>query len=287
MADAGAPPPGPGATSRLASSTRSSWDGHTLLAPLDTLVHYAALDSGLRRRLGIGHRDRALHAGPTVLKVEMRTVTAAGSLRDSGSKASYCGWVPMLSALDELPHRPRRILVAGTSASGKTTLAARISCRLGVDHVVIDALLHGPGWTPRETFETEVEAFSAEPGWVTEWQYSTVRERLAQRADLLVWLDLSRATVMRRVVQRTVCRRLRRQLLWNGNVEPPLWTVFTDREHIVRWAWSTHHKNAQRIAAVNQQRPDLVIVRLRDGHAVEQWLNGPLRHAATLPTSPG
>ena len=25
--------------------------------------------------------------------------------------------VPMLSALDELPHRPRRVLVAGTSAS--------------------------------------------------------------------------------------------------------------------------------------------------------------------------
>jgi adenylate kinase family enzyme len=189
----------------------------------------------------------------------------------------------MLSVTDALPHRPRRVLVAGTSASGKTTLAARIGAQLGLRHVEIDALFHGPGWTPRETFEAEVEAFSAEPGWVTEWQYSVVRDRLAQRADLVVWLDLRRATVMRRVVQRTVSRRLRRQVLWNGNIEPPLWTVLTDRDHIVRWAWSTHHKSAQRIAAVRQQRPDLLIVRLRDRHAVEQWVNGPLRHAATLP----
>lgn len=192
----------------------------------------------------------------------------------------------MLSARDALPHRPRRVLLAGTSASGKTTLARRISERLGVRHVEIDALFHGPGWMPRETFEAEVEAFSAAPTWVTEWQYSTVRERLAQRADLVVWLDLSRLTVMRRVVHRTVTRRLRRQVLWNGNIEPPLWTVFTDQEHIVRWAWSTHHQSAPRIAALRAQRPELVIVRLRDPHAVEEWIDGPLRHAATLRRPP-
>jgi adenylate kinase family enzyme len=193
----------------------------------------------------------------------------------------------MLSAADALPHRPRRILVAGASASGKTTLASRIGEQLGVRHVELDALLHGPGWTPRATFEAEVDAFSTGPSWVTEWQSSAVRARLAERADLLVWLDLGRPTVMRRVVHRTVRRRLRRQLLWNGNVEPPLRTVFTDPEHIVRWTWATHHKSAERIAAVQDQRPDLVIVRLHDQHAVERWINGPLRRAAALPKSSG
>jgi adenylate kinase family enzyme len=193
----------------------------------------------------------------------------------------------MLSAADALPHRPRRILVAGTSASGKTTLASRIGEELGVRHVEIDALFHGPGWTTRATFEAEVDAFSAATTWVTEWQYSAVRARLAERADLLVWLDLGRSTVMRRVVQRTVRRRLRREVLWNGNVEPPLWTFFTDPEHIVRWAWATHHKSGPRIAAVRQQRPGLVIVRLPDSRAVERWVNGPLNRAASLPRSSG
>jgi gluconate kinase len=43
----------------------------------------------------------------------------------------------------------RRVLVAGTSGSGKTTLAQRVSEVLGVPHVEIDGLFHGPDWVPR------------------------------------------------------------------------------------------------------------------------------------------
>lgn len=107
---------------------------------------------------------------------------------------------------------------------------------------------------------------------MTEWQYSAVRALLAERADLLVWLDLPRSTVMRQVVARTLRRRLRRERLWNGNLEPPLWTVVTDREHIVRWAWSTHHKSARRVADLRAERPGLVIVRLRSRAAAERWI---------------
>ncbi len=195
--------------------------------------------------------------------------------------ATYRGSVPLLSVVDPLPRRPHRVVVAGTSAAGKTTLAVRIGEVSGSRHVEIDALFHGPAWTPRESFTAEVVAFTAEPSWVTEWQYDDVRALLAERADLMVWLDLSRVTVMRQVVLRTVRRRLRRQVLWNGNVEPPLRTVFTDPEHIVRWAWSTHHQTARRVTALHQQRPDLVIVRLADHRAAQQWLNGPLQDAVT------
>lgn len=88
---------------------------------------------------------------------------------------------------------------------------------------------------------------------------------------------------MRRVTRRTVRRRLRRELLWNGNVEPPLRTVFTDRDHIARWAWSTHHSTAHRIAALRQQLPELTIVQLAGQRAVNQWCSGPLRQAARHP----
>jgi adenylate kinase family enzyme len=185
----------------------------------------------------------------------------------------------VLDAADPLPRRPRRVLVAGTSGSGKTTLAARIAALIDAPHVEIDGLFHGPSWAKRPSFEDDVHAFSANPCWVTEWQYGSVRTHLAGLADLLVWLDLPKLTVMRRIVRRTVVRRLRRQQLWNGNVEPPLRTILTDREHIVRWAWNTHNKTATRVEGLLTRRPDLPIVRVRSVAAADRWLQGPLQHA--------
>jgi adenylate kinase family enzyme len=189
--------------------------------------------------------------------------------------------VPLLRTDDPLPQKPRRVLVAGPSGSGKTSLAARIGEVLDIRHVEIDGLFHGPDWQPRATFEEDVRAFSAEPAWVTEWQYDAVRPLLAERADLLAWLDLPRYVVMRQVVRRTVRRRLRREVLWNGNQEPPFRTIFTDPEHIVRWAWTTHHRSPERVRTLLAERPDLVVVRIRSHEEARRWLAGPLTRSRT------
>jgi adenylate kinase family enzyme len=191
--------------------------------------------------------------------------------------------VPLLAFRDPLPLRPGRVLVTGTSGSGKTTVAARIGTALQLRHVEIDGLFHGAGWTPRPSFVDDVHRFSAESRWVTEWQYKAVRAHLAERADLLVWLDLPRIVVMRQLVRRTLVRRLRRQPLWNGNVEPALRTVFTDPDHILRWAWTTHASTALRVGELVARRPDLPVVRLRTRAEITQWLNGPLREIGARP----
>lgn len=188
--------------------------------------------------------------------------------------------MPIIGSAAPLPARPTRILVAGTSGSGKTTLARRIAAALDLEHVEIDALFHGPGWTPRATFEQEVDAFSTRDGWVTEWQYSVVRPRLAARADLMVWLDLPIRTVMRQVTGRTLLRWVRREELWNGNLEPPPWRFLTDDEHVVRWAWRTRHHTARRIEQLLVDHRDLPIVRLRTHAEAATWVAGPLSAGA-------
>jgi hypothetical protein len=85
---------------------------------------------------------------------------------------------------------------------------------------------------------------------------------------------------MRQVIQRTLARRLRHQHLWNGNIKPPLRTILTDREHIVRWAWNTHLETATRVAKLLRRRPDLTVVRLGSRSEVTRWLNGRLRQSA-------
>ncbi len=185
----------------------------------------------------------------------------------------------MLGPSDPLPRRPRRILVAGVTGVGKTTLAGRISSVTGAPQTEIDALYHGPGWTYRESFPDEVDALTSRPEWVTEWQYRSARPTLASRADTLVWLDLPSRIALPRLVRRTVRRRLRREELWNGNQEPPLWHFFAGRDHIFAWALKTQRKYKRMVPALEAEHPELVIVRLRSQRDVERWLAGPLADA--------
>ncbi len=185
-----------------------------------------------------------------------------------------------LGPADPLPHRPRRILVAGTSGAGKSTLAQALSVRLGLPYHELDALFHGPGWVPRESFAEDVAAFAATDAWVAEWQYPAVRALLLARADLLAWLDVGRWQVARQLVPRTLVRRWRGTELWNGNVEPPLRTVLTDPDHLWRWAWRTHPDTPRRVREVLAAGEGPVVVRLRSRADVRAWLAGPVRAGA-------
>ena len=168
--------------------------------------------------------------------------------------------------------RPRRVVVAGLSGSGKTSLAARLADVLGIPHVELDSLHHGPGWVPRPSFLDDVRELASGEAWVTEWQYAAARPLLAERADLLVWLDLPFRVSLTRVVRRTLRRRIRREVLYNGNVEPPLHTFFTDREHVVRYMVTTRHKYATLVPEALTAHPGLVCVHLKDSAGVAAWV---------------
>src|SRR5919205_2933822 len=102
-----------------------------------------------------------------------------------------------------------KIAVVGTSGSGKTTVARELARRLGVPHVELDALYHGPGWseTPAEEFRRRVAAATDGGGWVVDGNYdSKLGDLVLARADTVVWLDLPLRISLARVTLRTVGR---------------------------------------------------------------------------------
>ncbi|GAA1937466.1 adenylate kinase [Kitasatospora viridis] len=166
-----------------------------------------------------------------------------------------------------------RVLVTGVSGAGKTTLATRLAARLDLPRYELDALHHGPNWTPRPEFRAEVSAFAATGRWVTEDQYTGLLEQvLIARADTYVWLDLPRRTVMQRVVRRSLHRALTRRELWNGNREG--FRDWLDPEHPIRWAWARHATHRERTLRRIAANPQLTVVRLTSPRAVRAWLRG-------------
>lgn len=164
-----------------------------------------------------------------------------------------------------------RVLIAGISGAGKTTVARALGERLGVPQYELDALHHGAGWVKRAEFEEEVAEFAAGERWVTEDQYSSLLgDLLWRRADTVVWLDLPHATVMRQVIGRSVVRAATRRELWNGNRET--FRGWLDPDHPMRWAWSQHARWRGRVESRIETHPEVRVVRLRSRREVRRWL---------------
>jgi adenylate kinase family enzyme len=136
-----------------------------------------------------------------------------------------------------------RIVVVGTTGSGKTTLAGELAQQLEVQHVELDALHWEPNWAeaPIEIFRERVAHAVSGEAWVTDGNYSAVRDIVWSHADTIVWLDYSLPTILYRLTRRTFRRVFTREELWSGNKER-MWVQFLSHDSIFLWALKTYRR---------------------------------------------
>jgi adenylate kinase family enzyme len=132
-----------------------------------------------------------------------------------------------------------RIAVVGTSCSGKTTLARLLASHFDRRHIELDALHWGPMWGPRPDFIPRVEAAVLEEKWVSDGNYSAVREAIWRRATAVVWLNYTFPIVFGRALRRTVGRLISGELLYAQNQET-FRGAFLKRDGILWWVVRTH-----------------------------------------------
>jgi adenylate kinase family enzyme len=185
----------------------------------------------------------------------------------------------------------RRIVVKGTSGAGKTTVAAELTRRLGLLHVELDALHHGPDWSAptAEAFRAQVRHVmaTAPDGWVIDGNYdSKLGDTVVQAADAIVWLDLPLPLKLLRLWRRTHHRIGHQIELWNGNRES--WRgAFVDPDSLFRWTLGAHRRHRRQWPS--QFAGDPRFVRLRSDAAVRTWLasaTGEGDDERELPTAP-
>jgi adenylate kinase family enzyme len=169
----------------------------------------------------------------------------------------------------------RRIVVVGTTGSGKTTAANRLSHKLGIPHTELDALNWGPNWQmrPPEQFNAAVEQATRGETWVVDGNYSRAREIVWPRADTIVWLDYPLPLILWRLWWRTLRRGILRQELWSGNRER-LWTHFFNRDSLFLWALQTYNRRRREYPEL-LGRPEyshLQLVHLRSPNMAEAWI---------------
>lgn len=169
----------------------------------------------------------------------------------------------------------RRVAVVGSTASGKSTFAARIATRLGVPHIELDALFWGPKWTPPDDddFRAIVRREASAEQWVIDGNYSRFLPITLERADTVVWLDLPLRTCLWRVIARTVRRARTGENLWaSGNREELRKQL--GRDSLVWWVLKTHRRRRREHVArfADPGLAHLRVFRFRSSAEADRWL---------------
>jgi len=166
----------------------------------------------------------------------------------------------------------RRIVVVGTSCSGKTTIARRISNILEIPHIELDAIHWKPGWqeTSSEEFRELVSSAISQGSWVVDGNYSKVRDIVWSRADTLIWLNYKFWVVFSRALKRSFKRFVFREELFSGNRETL--KNLLSKDCIPLWVLKTHHRKKKN-TRIFSGRVDSLILKSRSLRIKNQPMN--------------
>jgi len=168
-----------------------------------------------------------------------------------------------------------RVVVIGTSCVGKTTFARSLARISNCPHIELDTLYWQPNWTPRppEEFRNLVAQALSQDCWVTDGNYSVVRDLVWSRATTVIWLNYVFPLVLWRALTRTVRRVLTQEELFSGNRESLRMALFS-RESILWWVLTTFRRRRKQYRELFDTRPSsrLVYVELRNPSEAQHFL---------------
>lgn len=187
--------------------------------------------------------------------------------------------MPRTPSTKEKPTFPipgKRIAIIGATGSGKTTLVQQLGDALDLPVIELDSLHWMSGWTekPWDEIRAELDPLTQQERWITDGNYSQVRDLIWPRADTIIWLDYPFLTIFFRLLIRSLQRAFLNVELWNGNRER-FRDNFLSRDSLFIWLFKSRRK--QRVnypkAFMEPAHTHLQVLRFTHPKQTERWLN--------------
>jgi adenylate kinase family enzyme len=164
-----------------------------------------------------------------------------------------------------------RVLVMGSSGSGKSTFARRLSEITGIPMVSLDALYWRPGWMPSGAteFGRRVTDAACQPRWIMDGNYTSHGGGEIRRsvADCVIWFDLPRRTCMVGIITRIATSY--------GQVRPEMAPGCPEKidAEFFRYVWTYRARQRPKLLKYFEGlRPDQTLVCFRRRTQAERYL---------------
>lgn len=138
----------------------------------------------------------------------------------------------------------QRIMIIGGAGSGKSSLAKKLGSISGLPVIHIDRIYWKPNWQFRERSEIAELTMAAASGdrWVFEGNFSETLPYRVERADMLIFLDISTPVRLWRVIKRL--------LLHYGRTRPDMAEGCVEHFDWAFLRWVASYRKGGRIQAL-------------------------------------
>jgi adenylate kinase family enzyme len=167
----------------------------------------------------------------------------------------------------------QRVLVMGSSGSGKSTFARQLAEMTGIPFVSLDALYWKPGWVASDNaeFGQRVAEVARQPQWVMDGNFTSsgAGELRRQASDTVIWFDLPRRTCMLGLMKRIAASY--------GKVRPEMAEGCPEKIdfEFFRYVWTYRNRQRPKLLHYFQElRADQSLVCFTDRRQADSYLKG-------------
>ncbi len=166
-----------------------------------------------------------------------------------------------------------KIVIIGTSACGKTTLAKKLSKILKCDCTDLDDLHWTTGWKQRDPSEkiALIEKAVEKPSWVISGNYTKSASLIWPHSDMIIWLDIPLITLLFRATKRSIRRIIKKEICCSGNYET--WKLFFSSKSIIIWILKTYPRRKKAYTEFFKHPKKQTLIRITKNSEYQKFMN--------------